>query len=75
MTPETWWTSIGIAASLFLEVVLTGVYLSICRQRSYRSRHRTPRSLDELSGQFRVVAGFLERYRDLGDPKQRHSTS
>jgi hypothetical protein len=75
MTPEAWWTWAGAAASLFPGAALTGLYFLASRQRAYRSRHRHDAPSGEHSAQFRAVAGFLERYASLGDPRQKHYAS
>jgi hypothetical protein len=75
MTPETWHAPIGVAISLFLEIVVLGLLLLVSRQRRSPSRHRKVRPSDELPAQFRAVSRFLARHRDLGDPNQGHSTS
>jgi hypothetical protein len=75
MTPETWLEPSGLAASLYLGIVSTGLIVLAFRRRWSRSRHRKYSQLDEPSAQFRAVAGFLERYRDSGEPKQEQTTS
>jgi hypothetical protein len=77
MTLETWLeNSIGVAASLYLGVVLTGLFLLLCRRHRSRSRNRKHSQLAEPSAQFRAVVRFLERYRDEGSAfaKQMYDT-
>ena len=77
MTPETWHASIGVATSLFLEIVVLGPLLLAFRQRRSPSKHRKakPSESDELSAHLRLVSRYLARQRELCDPKHRHSTS